>query len=339
MTDVTNDGIVLHLSHVIDQDDILVTGSGNEDVSLTHDSLEANHLESLHGGLQSADRGDLSDEHDGTSGLHGLGTTLTNITKSADDGLLTGNHDISGTAKTIGKGMLATVKVVKLRLGDGVVDINGSEQKLSGRGHVVQSVHASGGLLGDTDQAGSAVLPLLHVGLHGASNDGIDALELGIVSLIRAGRSSELLVLDSLVDEEGHITTIVDNDIGAIALGINRPGDGIEGTLPVLLEGLSLPGEHGGRAITGNSGSSMVLSGEDIARAPSDISSEGLKGLDKDGSLDGHVKGSSDASTIEKGVGILASARHKAGHLELSNLNFLATEIGKRDISNTEVSR
>jgi hypothetical protein len=235
--------------------------------------------------------------------------------------------------------MLAAVKVVELGLGHRVIDIDGSEQKLTGRCHVVQSVDTSGGLLGHSNKTRGALLPLLGVGLHGASDDGIHALQLGIISLVGGGGCSQLLVLDTLVDEESHITTVIDNEVGAITLGIDRPGNSVQGALPVLLEGLSLPGEDSGGTVTGDGSSGMVLGGEDVARAPSDISTKSLQGLDKDSSLDGHVKRSSDASTIEKGIRVLTSARHEAGHLELSNLNFLTTEVGKRDISNTEVSR
>mmetsp|Transcript_20914 Transcript_20914/g.35266 ORF Transcript_20914/g.35266 Transcript_20914/m.35266 type:complete len:480 (+) Transcript_20914:443-1882(+) len=339
MTDVAHNGIVLHLSHVIAHDDILVTSGGNEDVSSGDNGGKANHLETFHGGLEGTDRVNLRDEHDGTGGLHGLGASLTDITESADNGSLTGNHDISGTAKTIGKRVLASVKVVELGLGHRVIDVDSSEQKLTSGGHVIKSVHTSGGLLRDTHKAGGTLLPLLRVGLHGASNDGIDTLQLSIVSLVGAGGSSELLVLDSLMDEEGHITTIIDNKIGTISLGVHRPGDSVKGAFPVLLKGLSLPGEHGGGAITGNSSGSMILSREDVARAPSDISTKSLKGLDKDGSLDGHVEGSSNASTSEQVVVVFTSARHEAGHLELGNFNFLATEVSKRDVSDTEVSR
>jgi len=34
----------------------------------------------------------------------------------------------------------------------------------------------------------------------------------------------------------------------------------------------------------------MILSGEDVAGAPSDTSSEGRECLDKNGSLDGHME-------------------------------------------------
>jgi hypothetical protein len=194
-----------------------------------------------------------------------LGTSLTDITISTDDSFLTSNHNISGTAKTIRKRVLASVKVIELGLGDRVVDVDGREQEFAVFGHVVKSLHTSGGLLRDTHKACSTLLPLLRVGLHGAGNDVVDALQLGVVSGIRVGGSSELLVLDTFVDEKGDITTIIDNDIRTISLAIIRPGDSVKGALPVFLKSFSLPGEDGSRSITSNGSSSMILGRKDIA--------------------------------------------------------------------------
>lgn len=51
VTDVTNDGVVLHLSHVFSHNDVLVTGGGNEDISFLEDGFKSNNLETLHAGL------------------------------------------------------------------------------------------------------------------------------------------------------------------------------------------------------------------------------------------------------------------------------------------------
>lgn len=44
VTDVADDGVVLHLSHVCGHDDILVAGGGNEDVSGLDNVLKRSHL-------------------------------------------------------------------------------------------------------------------------------------------------------------------------------------------------------------------------------------------------------------------------------------------------------
>lgn len=51
VTDVTDDGVVLHLSHMFSHNDVLVTGGGNEDISFLEDGFKSDNLETLHAGL------------------------------------------------------------------------------------------------------------------------------------------------------------------------------------------------------------------------------------------------------------------------------------------------
>jgi hypothetical protein len=303
VADVADDGVVLHGGHVVGHDDVLVAGGGDEDISLGDDGLKSDDGEALHGSLQGADGVNLGDVHDGTGGLHGLGAAFSDITEAADDGALAGNHHVSGSAQTIGQGVLAAVQVVELGLGDGVVHVDGGEQQLVLGGHGVQSVHAGGGLLRDTDHAGSKSGPLGGLLHQLASDQGNDDLVLGVGAGLGVGHGAIdgvlLLGLDTLVDQQGHVSSVIDNHVAAVTLVVLRPGDGVQGALPVLLEGLTLPGEHGGRAIAGNGGGGVVLGGEDVARAPADLGTEGLEGLDEDGSLDGHVQGAGDAAALE----------------------------------------
>ena len=55
VTNVADDGIVLHLGHVLGHDDVLVASCGDEDVSGGQDILHGGHSEALHAGLQGAD--------------------------------------------------------------------------------------------------------------------------------------------------------------------------------------------------------------------------------------------------------------------------------------------
>jgi len=87
--------------------------------------------------LKSADWINLSDNNSGTAVLHGEGATLTNISETADDDLLTSNHDVSGSHETIWEGVLATVDVVELLLGHGVVNVDGSHEEFSLEGHLI----------------------------------------------------------------------------------------------------------------------------------------------------------------------------------------------------------
>ena len=61
---------------------------------------------------------------------------------------LSSEHDIGGPLDPVDQGLPAAVEVVELGLGHGVVDVDGGDlQGLLGE-HLVQVVHAGGGLLG-----------------------------------------------------------------------------------------------------------------------------------------------------------------------------------------------
>jgi len=267
VTDVADDSVVLHLSHMFGHDDVLVTSGGDKDIGGVNDRLDSLNLVALHACLECADGVDLSDDDAGTLSLHGSSAALADIAESANDDLLTSKHDIGGAHKTVGEGVLAAVNVVELLLGDGVVDIDGSEEELALLGHLLKSVHTGGGLLGETDEL------LAHLGpqvsdtlLKSASDDGEDDLELLVGGRLGVGEGSELLEvglsLDTLVHHDGGITTVVNKHVGA---GVSGPSEHLEGAFPVFLEGLTLPGEDVCGLGGNDSGSSLILSGVDIA--------------------------------------------------------------------------
>ncbi len=51
-----------------------------------------------------------------------------------------------------------------------------------------------------------------------------------------------------------------------------------------------------GLPASSDSGSGVILRGEDVARAPTNAGAEGLERLDEHGGLDGHVQRAGDAS-------------------------------------------
>lgn len=57
----------------------------------------------------------------------------------------------------------------------------------------------------------------------------------------------------------------------------------------VLLLGLALPGEDGDTG-GGDGSGGVVLGGEDVARRPGDLGSDGSEGLDEDGAVKGKKK-------------------------------------------------
>ena len=87
-----------------------------------------------------------------------------------------------------------------------------------------------------------------------------------------------------LVDEGGQVTTVVEDQVEALV--VLEGGELLLQAPVVLLLGLALPGEDGD-ARGGNGGGGVVLGGEDVARGPGELGTEGLERLDEDSGLDG----------------------------------------------------
>ena len=224
VTNVTNDGVVLHLGHVGSHDDSEVSGGGNKDIGGGDDGGQTLDLEAFHAGLKSTDGVALSDDDAGTARLHGGGAALADITVSEDNNLLAGDHDVSGTHETVREGVTTSVDVVELLLGDGIVDVDSLDEELSTSRHLLKSVDTGGSLFRDSLHAGDHLAPLLGVAsLKFTAEDSEHLLHLGVVGGSGVGKCSELLELllglHTFVHDEGGITTVIDEDIRAVKSG------------------------------------------------------------------------------------------------------------------------
>jgi len=273
--------------------------------------------------LKSADWIDFSNNNSSTTGFHGSGGTFTNITITADDDFLTSNHDISGSHETIWERVSATIDVIELLFGYGVVNIDGSDKEFTSGGHLIKSVDTSGSLFGNTNELLGHLGPLVSLSsLETFSNDSNDLLELKVIIFVwiwdLSGLEEVSLGLDTLVDEEGSITTIINENIWTIAF---RPGEHFVGAIPVLLEGLTLPCEDVGGLGSNDSSGGVILSGEDVARGPSNFGSKFVKSFDQNGGLDGHVEGSRNLSSLKDFLwSVLLSNSHESWHLDLGDV-------------------
>ena len=331
MTNVSNDGVVLHLGHMVSHDDALVSSGSDEDIGSSDNALDFLDIESLHASLESADWVTLGNNNSGSAGFHSGGASFSDISISEDDNLFTSNHDVSGSHNTIWKRVSASIDIIELRLGDAIIDIDGLDQEFSLERHLIESVDTGGGLLGDTLKVGSHLGPFLgKTSLETFLDESHHLNELEVIELGWVWELSSLgevsLGLDSLMDEESGITTIIDKDIWTIAVG---PREHPVGKVPVFLEGLSFPCEHIGGLCFDNGGSGVVLGGVDVACAPSELSSKAVEGLDESGGLDGHVKGSGNLGTLKNLLwSKFGSASHEAGHLDLCDVEFSSSEVG-----------
>ena len=131
VTNVTDDGVVLHVLHVRSHDDILVTGGSDEDVTLTDDVFERGDLVAFHRRLQRANRIDFRDNDTTARRLQRSGGTLADVTVTGNPASLTGNHDIGGSHDTVRQRVSATVQVIEFALGNGVVDVDRREQQFA----------------------------------------------------------------------------------------------------------------------------------------------------------------------------------------------------------------
>jgi len=328
VTDVANDAVVTHLGHVLGSDDVAVAGASDKDLSNIKGILDASNLVARHYGLKGADGIDLSDDHTAALTTEGLGATLAHITETADASNLAAEHDIGGTLDTIDERVTAAIDIVKLALGDSVVDVDGREEKLALGGELVETVDTGGGLLRNTTDLGEDLVEVAGLLLLDALENGVEAVEL-LAALVVVEHLGLVLSPEAAVDHESGITTIIDDQLRADHVA---PVDGVPGALPVLLEGLTLPGEDGGAAGS-DGGGGVVLGGEDVAGGPADLGAESLEGLDEDGGLDGHVERAGETHALEGLLGaVLLTDGHEAGHLVLSEVELLAAEIGESDI-------
>jgi hypothetical protein len=150
VANVANDGVLGHLNEVLSADNIAAASGSDEDVRAGSSILHGGNLKTLHSGLESVDGVNLGNDDTSTHSAERVSASLTNITITSNDGSLTGDHDISGTLDTVQKGLAATIQVVELGLGDGVVNVDSGELQSTLLHTLVQTVNTSGGLLGQT---------------------------------------------------------------------------------------------------------------------------------------------------------------------------------------------
>ena len=117
MADVADDGLIAHLLHVLQCDDVTITCAGNEYIALGQSTLDGLDLEALHRSLQRTDRVDFGDDDPRAVRPHRPSTSLAHITVTTDNHHLTGNHHIGGPLDAVGQRFAATVEVVELRFG------------------------------------------------------------------------------------------------------------------------------------------------------------------------------------------------------------------------------
>ena len=130
-------------------DDVEVAGAGDVDVAAAEGLFERGDLVAFHRGLQGVDGIDLGDDDACAEAAQGGSRALAHVAVAADDRDLAGDHDVGAALDAVDQRLAAAVEVVELRLGDGVVDVDRGDEQLALLQHLVEAVHAGGGLFAD----------------------------------------------------------------------------------------------------------------------------------------------------------------------------------------------
>ena len=119
-----NNGIVFHDLKVVGGQDVCAASAGNKYLALGSGLLHGGDLESGNSSLEGVNWVDLGDNDTGTERTKGVSTTLPDVAVTSNNSSLSSNHDISSTFDTVKERFTASVEVIELRLGDGVIDVN-----------------------------------------------------------------------------------------------------------------------------------------------------------------------------------------------------------------------
>ena len=207
--------------------------------------------------------------------------------------------------------------------------------------HLVEAVDTGGGFLRDPEDARSEGLEVQLP--QRLPQGGLDDEGLLRIRRVVGGHGPSALGRDTLVDEQGGVTAVVEDQIG---VRLARPVEDLAGAPPVLLERFTLPRENGhalgvlGGAVRADDdgGRRVILSGEDVAGRPPHLRAECHEGLDQNRGLDGHVDGSRDAGARQWLRGRVSFAHgHQAGHFVFGEGDLLAAETGQGQVCYTEV--
>lgn len=293
VTNVTHNGVLWHLVKVLTSDDVTATSGGDENLTDGSNLFHRGNLVTGNGSLQSVNWVNFSDNHSGTHTVQSHSTTLSDITETSNNSDFTGNHNVGSSLDTIDKRFSASVQVVELGLGDGVVDVNGWDLQETVSQHLVQVVDTSGGLLRQT------VTALQH-----------------------------LWVL--LVNQSGQVSTVIQNQVQLLA--VLESEQLLLDTPQVLLFGLTLPSENW-HTSSGNGSSSVVLGRENVTRRPSNFGTKSNQSFNQNSGLDGHVQTSGNSSALQRlSWAVLLSDVHQTWHFVFGQLNVLSAEGSKRNV-------
>src|SRR5450759_442622 len=113
MTYITNYGLIFHLQHMVQGNNISVAGCSHINIPLIESILNCFYLKTFHGCLQGTYRIDFSYNNPGSIRFHRFCTSLSNITITTNHNYLSGQHNIGCSFYAIGKRLTTSIQVVE----------------------------------------------------------------------------------------------------------------------------------------------------------------------------------------------------------------------------------
>ena len=124
----------------------------------------------FHRRLQRADRIDLRHHHAAAGLAQRGGRAFADIAEARDHRDLARHHHVGAAADAVDQRLAAAIEIVELRLGDAVVDVDRREQQRARLLHLIEAMHAGGGLFRDAlDVLGDLGEPALRLFLQQSS--------------------------------------------------------------------------------------------------------------------------------------------------------------------------
>ena len=250
---------------------------------------------------------------------------LAHIAVSANHANLARDHHVGGALDSIGQRFAAAVKVIELRLGNRIVDVDRRNQQRARFVHLVQAMDAGGRLFGNAAPVFDHVVP---AGLVLAVNLLQEILD-DLLFFVAGGAVDPVAAVFELiafVDKQRGVAAIVDDQLGSEAA---RMAERLIGAPPVFLERFALPRKdrNAGRR---NGRRGVILRREDVAARPANAGAEVDQRLNQNRGLDGHVKRAGDANPRQwLRFRVFPPDRHQAGHFLLGDHNFFAAPFGQ----------
>ena len=231
-----------------------------------------------------------------------------------------------------------------LRLGDRVVDVDGREEQRALLHHVVEAVHAGGGLLGDALDLAGDLGPAVVL----SASERVEDVEDDLL-LVRSRRWPGPAPRRSSPPRRrgGRAGWRRRRRRGSCWRTCRRASSGsarcTTSTPPASRPSRRRPGRPAGRSAvpsgpTATAAAAWSWVEKMLQEAQRTSAPSADEGLDEDGGLDGHVQRAGDPGAGQRlALAVALAHRHQAGHLVLGEGDLGAAEVGQGEVGDLEV--